>query len=1064
MKKKFSKVLGVGLTLALLTSLLVSMVPASAATNNLYPHLLIPREGLALAPDNHVIVDIAANGSTVFAATANSTASTLWKSTSTGSTTSWSDITATTAYPTGGNSTMKLVAVAPDDADVVVIVNTNNIPYYSDDGGSSWSDLGIPAASATVNALEISPLTDGYYYIVAAGAVSSAAELWTLKLAMAEAWVPRVAGAAGVPPGMLQMNAVQFSPNFDIDKVITCVAGNTTDAYFQMFRAESGAYTWNGQITFASDWGIGVKVTDTLANGGVNAVTSGVASASIALPDSYLGNDEGERIAFVGIAGGGTDEGGVTRLADNYLAAIGTWSAQVLGAINSLAYNGDTLVAGSFDNNQVYRCLDPLAVLPRCERLNNLKQPGGSNPVTVAWAGDKLVASVQGDEGGFSVSTDNGYAFNDISLINTNVLGPAASWNSDITVSPDGSKYYLTTLDLDDLWVDPGPGLMPWAPFDVSVWLGELGGYQWTRILSIKNATWAGSLLPGVGITPLLVRLAPEDDSVIYLAAGGTQRMWVSKDSGLGRWKEIPCYKVSSTTGIADFVVESADVAYAIDTSSCTKTSNAGASWGTSQPLNCAGSSITLAPNNDVLVGGSDGYITWSKDGGATFTRSRLPVGLLLTANVEVMADPDYEANGIVWATCGSATTGEYAIYKGETTMGMFEYTRGPDPEAQLDYVYYGLAVSDGIFYALSSNGTDSLLWRAPAAAVAAAASTAEARVLWSAYSSTATLNSSPKALVPVEGPGVWTLARGIASMPYNLNDPIAIESPTAIAPEDAFTVPVNPANGNAYDVTFTWERYSSSYVTAFQLLIATDSNFDAIIYNSTFTGITTDTISVVIGASGGTAYGGSLSASLMPGTTYYWTVRVAAGGPAYSPWSETRSLTVDVLEAAGAVTVEIPDIAPAAVTAVAPAMGAMDVPLQPTLVWPAAEGVTGYEVMVSEYADFSILEWSHTTDQNFYPADESFAYDTTYYWRARASEPEEGAWTTGVFTTMAKPAEPVVEEPTIITVPGETEVVTVEVEKAAAIPNYLLWTIIAIGAVLVIALIVLIVRTRRVA
>jgi len=397
------------------------------------------------------------------------------------------------------------------------------------------------------------------------------------------------------------------------------------------------------------------------------------------------------------------------------------------------------------------------------------------------------------------------------------------------------------------------------------------------------------------------------------------------------------------------------------------------------------------------------------------------------------------------------------------------------------------MAMYDDILYVLTSDGTNSQIWRS----LGGLARTAETVVLaeWSSLSKLTTDTSAydcdlaPSALRISSGPKLWAIDGSTSasddlpisvSLLVSASDPLAQEAPTLLAPDDGISVSVNPANGKAYNLTFSWERYSSKYVTAMQFQIATDDAFDAVVYNQTFTGITTDTISKVIGPSG-TETGTSQLVDYMPGESYYWRVRVALDSPAYSPWSEVRSFTVDELEAAVTVTVEIPAVeeeeeeAPPAVVAVpfgivSPAAGAMDVPLQPTFVWTAVEGATSYEIMASEYDDFSILEWSHTTDQNFYPADEPFAYDTIYYWRVRAAEPEEGAWAVGIFTTEAKA---VPEEPTVITVTEPAppaEVVTVEVEKEAAIPNYLLWTIIGVGAVLVVALIVLIVRTRRVA
>jgi len=106
--------------------------------------------------------------------------------------------------------------------------------------------------------------------------------------------------------------------------------------------------------------------------------------------------------------------------------------------------------------------------------------------------------------------------------------------------------------------------------------------------------------------------------------------------------------------------------------------------------------------------------------------------------------------------------------------------------------------------------------------------------------------------------------------------------------------------------------------------------------------------------------------------------------------------------------------------------------------------------------------------------------YSSSYYWRVKAVSgtwtykskgrsywEEEGDWVTGVFTTMAEPVEeapPVVVEevtPPEITVEPIVEVIT---PPATPVTPVWIYVIIGVGAVLVIALIVLIVRTRRVA
>jgi len=99
-----------------------------------------------------------------------------------------------------------------------------------------------------------------------------------------------------------------------------------------------------------------------------------------------------------------------------------------------------------------------------------------------------------------------------------------------------------------------------------------------------------------------------------------------------------------------------------------------------------------------------------------------------------------------------------------------------------------------------------------------------------------------------------------------------------------------------------------------------------------------------------------------------------------------------------------------------------------------------------------------------------------TYYWRAKAIDPVESPWSETRSFTVAEadapapvaiqPAAPApeitVEVPAAPAVTLPAPVVQIP-EMAPAIPASLLWAVVVIGAILVIALIVLIVRTRKV-
>jgi hypothetical protein len=181
-------------------------------------------------------------------------------------------------------------------------------------------------------------------------------------------------------------------------------------------------------------------------------------------------------------------------------------------------------------------------------------------------------------------------------------------------------------------------------------------------------------------------------------------------------------------------------------------------------------------------------------------------------------------------------------------------------------------------------------------------------------------------------------------------------------------------------------------------------------------------------------------------GKTIYWRARASA--PFTGPWSEVRSFSMPVVTAVQAPVPQYPagdDV--------------MNVPITPILNWSAFKAATGYQVQLSTSSDMSSPMIDETLGKiTSYKVVTPLDYDSTYYWRVRA---QVGAstgysdWSAIVgFTTMSKPvapAPPVVIEPT----PPPT------VEVTEITPAYI-WAIIAIGAVLVIVVVVLIVRTRR--
>ena len=1027
MKRKISKILGVGLSAMLIASLMLVALPAApvAADTLEWDDEDGPNtDDEMLGPPGVDIISLAVNGDTIYAATENISGNATYKSTDGGAT--WIVLTE--------KSNFKLMAVAPDNADELVAVTKDNKVWYSDEGGSDYDELTGLTANTVVNAIDIS--SGSTRVVVVAGEISSTASLQKLSLAMLETWSEEALTAQGFDAST-SIKAVKFSPSYSNDKIILTVTeldptGATTSnllgiAQFQVFWDESDA--WNDNVTGYLDYTAANLEIDTTDDPNVT-----VASASIAVPSTYMGYDEAERIVFIGLATSDS-EGGAYRFVDNFKKEFETWTGGSEGPIHSVAYHDSgKLIAGDYDGTgtpkiaQVFRCLSPMASTPKFERLNNFKQPGGEDKVIVVWNGDTAIAATSGDESAFAISTDDAYAFNDISLIDTVV-----SSMSDVTVSADGSKVYLTTYD---------------ASYDTSVWILESA---WTRVLSKPSLT--------ASTAPFLVRIAPDDDAVVYLASKNTQNMWVSKNSGKETWKSIPVYKLGSGDVIQDYVVESADVVYVIDDDGCSKTSNAGSSWGSTEDLGTAaggyavGYMITLAPNNDILIGGKNGYAAFSKDGGSSFTRTKA-VDSGTNNYVHVVADEDYADNNIIYAGVGTA------VKRGKADDTSSFSSRSPSIVSTHDVV--GIAQSENVIYVLTANSTGSELHRV--LNLQTADSSGKNSPLWSSLTTTATFQAMPQALKLSSGPTLWALDSALL---YAMDDPIATVGPTLLAPADDASVPVNPGSGQAYDMTFTWERQDSE-VSKMDLQIATDSAFDAVIYDASVAGVgafavTADTVAKVIGPTSSS----NQRVSLMPSESYYWRVRVSQDGPMYSPWSETRSLKVE-----GSV----------AFAMTSPASGSKGVSLTPSFVWTESKASAdfGYEIQLDDEPTFAIVEWSHAPTNPFYKVSdvETLSYSTTYYWRVRGiTGPAVNLgsfyspnyvfpttpWASGVFTTMAEP----VEGPIVITVPEPAqppEVIKVPVAgPAQSIPSWMLLTIIGIGAVLVIALIVLIVRTRRV-
>jgi hypothetical protein len=295
----------------------------------------------------------------------------------------------------------------------------------------------------------------------------------------------------------------------------------------------------------------------------------------------------------------------------------------------------------------------------------------------------------------------------------------------------------------------------------------------------------------------------------------------------------------------------------------------------------------------------------------------------------------------------------------------------------------------------------------------------------------------------------------------YSFTDNLLTTATTLTSPADGMAISVNPVSGKSFDVTFTWERPSSK-AAKYDVWVAFDSDFSEVVNKSTAYDPAGDpsTVSLVVGPSGNTGPPDTLL-EFMPGTTYYWKVRVSQAGPIYSPWSEVRSFTIGSLEE------KVPGL-------LSPANGATGVSLTPAFSWSPVTGAAKYDFQLAAApfaASFRSPIASASVAETGVRPITKLDNDRTYFWRVRVVG---GEWSAiANFATEVIPEEPappvvvqqvpppVIQIPPAPAPPPDIIIPPAPAPPAPITPAYI-WAIIIIGAILVIAVIVLIVRTRR--
>jgi hypothetical protein len=259
---KISKILGIGVTIAMLTSMLTIATPASAGTLKWDGETGMPTQTTANGTVNQVfsgsdVSKIATAGNTVYVINSQPSATlsnNILKSLDGGvKFTPLTGIASATEMPTQ-------IAIAPGDPNLIAIVSVNATPavnlWYTNDGGTTFNLL-TGHTMTTVNSVAISPSTAGTRYITLAGTSSTApaagADIQYIPIgALVANWTMIATSAdwqtAGAPiAGGVNVLSIAFSPNFASDKVLTAVTNIAApNTLFEIFsfatkRGNAGA-------------------------------------------------------------------------------------------------------------------------------------------------------------------------------------------------------------------------------------------------------------------------------------------------------------------------------------------------------------------------------------------------------------------------------------------------------------------------------------------------------------------------------------------------------------------------------------------------------------------------------------------------------------------------------------------------------------------------------------------------------------------------------------------------------------------------------------------------------
>jgi parallel beta-helix repeat protein len=592
----------------------------------------------------------------------------------------------------------------------------------SRDGGSTFKNTNEITGLDNVVDLEVSPAVDSVREVAISGSNTTAGKILRY---VGGNWEDT--SDKDDYPGWISCQLVadiRFSPSWETDNTIVAVTANATSVYLQ-------TGTW-GETPVWKD--------KSIVTGKSIATQLGGATAGVTLPSDYSGTAASTRWLWVWVNFANNTEADYNNTGLIYyvkgdfknlvgmqiedkpwLTHVSYWGTRAEGkAIAGLYYPEGA--CGSNDNIQcmdvqVYRIdgIKNMDLCGTCEPWSRAcKPPTGARAMAAFYvSADKVYAVALGphaayDEGAWSVSFDDGDTWNQLSLVDTHI-----DYLTDVAVSPDCNKMMLASVNLnhgcgcDSVWLHA-------VNYPESGYGDDDIGYDghWLR-------TWCGQLrgsndadfpdYPQRG----LLRLAPEETTgdAVYLVDRMATTVYWNEMEGLACWSSDKDCGLPKISNIVDLAIKDKQTIYAL--SSDGKVSMAdeyACSW--DKPVDSLVCGWTIAVLGDaILVGGYDGQVSYSDDGGETFTELE---GVAISGYVTVAFDTYFDQNHTIYAALAGAGTdnGIYRWVIGESTEWKnlsaepYDYTglvldgptrANPMTNADTGGVLYGSYVDGGI-------------------------------------------------------------------------------------------------------------------------------------------------------------------------------------------------------------------------------------------------------------------------------------------------------------------------------------------------------------------------------